>query len=406
MVGARQGRAEESGGGRRRWGSRLAVSPLLAAVLACAAVPLERGTPPFEVSPDGRTAAAGGESWRVPDGVAFFQRGAALHVVSLVPGRVFDVTVPLGEDGRFAWPENAPFEAAGGEIRLRATAGPASVDELIESGQLHRHDDHYHLTHRFQNEDWQALYRARADDSPLPPLRRQVAAVVLALLVDQRIPGTREEATAQAMKRVASVIGKARRAVEADLPARTIESMMAHDYEILDEGRLLTIEGQTYRAGEGVRFAYCGDHFHVESTSGHWAHPIALEADQPGHFAFPASIFFEVRQGGVVAERPVGTRWQQLADSGQIRFIRDHWHLTEGYLHPRLKLLQAAMDDPRLPETARARARGRVLDVLHLRLDLGTEAEFEARLAAIDQVIVWQWSEFEREARAGRPKAR
>ncbi len=406
MVGARRGRAEGRGGGSRWRAGRLAVPPLLAAVLACAAVPLERGTPSFEVSPDGRTAAAGGEFWRVPDGVAFFQRGAALHVVSLVPGRVFDVTVPLGEDGRFAWPENAPFVAADGEIRLRVTAGPASVDELVESGQIHRHDDHYHLTHRFQNEDWQALYRARADDSPLPPLRRQVAAVVLALLVDQRIAGTREEATAQAMKRIASVVGKARRAVEADLPARIIESMMAHDYEILDGGRVLTIEGQTYRAGDGVRFVYCGDHFHVESAGGRWAHPIALEADEPGHFAFPASIFFEVREGGLVVERPVASRWQQLAESGQIRFVRDHWHLTEEYFHPRLKKLEAAMDDPRLPEAARARARGRVLDVLHLRLDLGTEAEFEGRLAAIDQVIVWQWNEFERETRAGRPKAR
>lgn len=385
---------------------RLAALPLLAAALACAAVPVDRGPQPFEVSPDGRTAAAGGETWRAPDGVAFFQRGAELHVVSLVPGRTFDVAVPLGADGRFAWPENAPFEAAGGELRFLASPGPASVQELIESGQLHRHDDHYHLTHRFQNEDWQALYRARADDSPLPPMRRQVAAVVLAILVDQRIPGAGEEITARALARAVSVIGKARRAVEAGLPARQIESMAAHDYEILDGGRTLSIEGQTYRAAEGVRFAYCADHFHVESAAGLWAHPIDLEADEPGHFAFPRSIFFEVRQGGVVAARKASSHWRQLAESSQIRFVRDHWHLTEGYLHPRLKQLVAAMDDSRLTEAMRARARGRVLDVLRLRLDLGTEAEFEGRLGAIDRVIDWQWKDFEREARADRPRAR
>lgn len=384
---------------------RLAALPF-AAALACAAVPIDRGPQPFEVSPDGRTASAGGETWRAPDGVAFFERGAELHVVSLVPGRVFDVSVPVGEDGRFAWPENAPFEAAGGELRFLAGPGPAAVDELIESGQLHRHHDHFHLTHRFQNEDWQALYRDRADDSPLPPMRRQVAAVVLASLVDQRIPGAGEEVTAQAMARATSVIGKARRAVEAGLPARQIESMAAHDYEILDGGRVLTIEGQTYRAAKGVRFTYCADHFHVESAAGVWAHPIDLEADEPGHFAFPRSIFFEVREGGVVAERKAASRWRQLAESSQIRFVRDHWHLTEGYLHPRLKQLVAAMDDPRLSEAMRARARGRVLDVLRLRLDLGTEAEFEGRLGAIDRVIDWQWRDFDREARADRPRAR
>ncbi len=385
---------------------RLAATPLLAAALACAAVPVDGGPARFEVSPDGRAAAAGGETWRAPDGVTFFQRGAELHVVSLVPGRFFDVSVPLGEDGRFAWPENAPFEAVGGELRFPVGRGPASVDELIESGQLHRHDDHYHLTHRFQNEDWQALYRARADDSPLPPMRRRVAAVVLAILVDQRIPGGGEEVTARAVARAASIIGKARRAVEAGLLARQIESMTAHDYEILDGGRVLAIEGQTYRAADGVRFAYCDSHFHVESAAGLWAHPIALEADEPGHFAFPRSIFFEVRDGGLVAERKSTARWRQLAESGQIHFVRDHWHLTEGYRHPRLKQLMAAMDDPKLTEAMRGRARGRVLDVLRLRLDLGTEAEFEGRLGAIDRVIDWQWRDFDREARADRPRAR
>jgi hypothetical protein len=132
----------------------------------------------------------------------------------------------------------------------------------------------------------------------------------------------------------------------------------------------------------------------VEATSGDWVQVIQLEAMEPGSFELPPSFFYELRDG-VVEARPPSTRWQALAEAHQIRFIRDHWHLTEAY--PPLRTLLAATVDPSLAEPLRERARGRALEVLRIRLDVVSELELESRLTAVDGLIARLTSETARE---------
>jgi hypothetical protein len=161
-----------------------------------------------------------------------------------------------------------------------------------------------------------------------------------------------------------------------------------------------------------VRFAWDADHVHVESERGTWVHPVELDDQPEGAFVFPASIFYRVRPDDVVEERPSSTRWRRLADAGEIHFTRDHWHLTRSYGHPGLQSLLAAMANDRLPTRTQDQARARALDLLRLRLDVGSDAEFEARLAAVDRLITRSSDEFAREIRvapaskrrAGRPR--
>lgn len=353
------------------------------------------------VSDDGRTVTAGGETWTAPQGVAFYQRGSVLRVVYAAPGRSWDVAVVTGPDGKLAWPSDAPFQAAGGALTVRATGGQGSeVEQLIASGQLYPHDDHFHLTHLLANEDWQALYRARAEDSPLPPIRQQVAATVLAMLVDMRLPGKTPEATAKALRRMTSIISKVRRGVEGDVPAPAIESMALYDFELRDDGRTMELEGKTYRAGSGIRFAYCGSHIHVEGTDGKWAQPVDLEGRANGGLAWPASIFFAASPDGTVNGRPASTRVRKLIDGGQVRFSREHWHVTESYGNPRMQYILKLIDDSKAPTSLRDRARGAALELMRLRLDTGSEAEFDARLEAVDQAIDRVAAELEKELRA------
>lgn len=362
--------------------------------------------PPLTVSEDGRTATTAGERWTAPEEVAFFQRGLVLHVVSDAPGRSWDVAVPLGADGRLAWPPDAPFVPFDGTLRLRPGKSSPEVDALIASGQLYLHDDHYHLTHLLQDGDWQALYRDRADDGPLPPLRRQLAATILALLLDQRIPGATPEATRASLARMTSIIGKARRAVEGEAGARALESIIEHDFEIRDDRRTVEIEGKSWRAVDPIRFGYCAGHFHVEEASGKWGQPVEFDGGPGGTFAWPTSIFFEVRPDGTVAERASQARWRRLIDEGQIRLTSDHWHVTERYANPRLQFLLRTIEDARIAEPMRDRARGLALEVMRLRLDMGSEAEFESRITAIDQVIDRAGAEMEKELRAPAPPRR
>lgn len=358
--------------------------------------PAAPAAPAIKISPDGRTLITRAQDWHSPEGVTFFERGGTYHVFSIVPGKLFDYVLRIEPDGTVTWPENAPFEAKGGELHFPVGPTPG-VNDLVESGQLYRHDDHLHLTHRFKNADWQALYAARADTSPLEPIRRQVAANVLATLVDLRIPAGNEEETKKALEREIQVIAKARRGLELGLSARQIDSVLDHNYEILDGGKRIEIEGRTYLAKDNVQFAYCSDHFHVEDVAGRWAQPILFsEQDEPGHFTFPKSIFFDVAPDLSVKEKPISSLWQRLASGGEIRFTRDHWHITEKYNHPKLALLAKAMDDAKRTPEARDDARGRMFDILRLRLDLGSEQEFAERIKVIDRVIDRHWADFEK----------
>lgn len=353
------------------------------------------------VSSDGRELQAGGERWQAQDGITLFERDQRLHVVSVGADSTFDVAVRFGADGRPAWPADAPFEVTGGIIRLLDKGG-ASVAALAASRQLYPHAEHFHLTSRYANPDWQALYALRAEGSALEPARRQLAASALAELLDERLTGASEQATLGALRRLDSVMAKAHRAVLSGLGGPELLGILGHDYEISEEGRLLEIEGQRLRAGAGVRFVYDAGHFHVESTTGTWVAVVPLDSTDPGSFELPPSIFYELRDG-VVEARAVSGRWQALAESHQLRFIRDHWHLTEAYAP--LRPLVAAAEDQSRPEPQREKARGRALEVLRVRLDVGSELELESQLAAIDRVIEGMAGESERERR-GAPAAK
>lgn len=381
----------------------------LVAVLASVALACATGIPgrrSLSIAEDGRSVTCRGETWRAPGGVSFFQRGGALHVISLVPGNTFDVRVPRDASGRLAPPADAPFEVADGLVRLRdrSVAPGSSTAQLVDGGQLYRHDDHFHLTHVYRNADWQALYRARAEDSPLPPVTRQVAAVILAMLVDARIPGASEDATISAMRRVESVVAKGRRAVEAQLPAKQAVAMVLHDFEIAEGGRNLAIEGRTFSAEGDVRFSYCGDHFHVESPKLGWSHPVPLGGLEPGRFEMPPSVFFEAGQGGTVAER-AGGAWRDLLASGRIRRAGDAWYVSEDYPNPRLSELRRAEADASIPQPLRERVRAAVMEILKVRLDIESDDAFRARLASVEQAIDLRWRELEREVAKARSKA-
>jgi hypothetical protein len=381
---------------------RKATLLLLFTLAGCARLTaLVRPAPPFVIGADGRTVTAGGETWSAPDDVQFYQRGALLHVVSMVQGQTWDVAVALDADGRLAWPAEGPFEAVEGALKLRVGEASPAVERLLETGQIHVHDDHYHLTHALEDPDWQALYRDRAEGSALDPVRRQVAATVLALLLDQRIPGAGAEVTEKALQRMRSIIAKARRAVEGGVGARAIEMIIAHDLEIRDDGRTLEVGGQVYRASDGVRFAYCTGHFHVEDARGKWTQPVEVEGQAPGTFQGPSSIFFEVREGGTIAERSTPSRWRTLSDRGEIHFARDHWHVTEAYANPRMQYVLKTMADAKVAAPIRDRARAMAFELMRLRLDTGSDAEFDARLDAVDQAIDRAAAELERERKQG-----
>jgi hypothetical protein len=383
---------------------RLFILLAAAAALACAGLPPAPEGRAVRITDDGRTASAGGTTWRASRGISFFQRDDVLHVVSLTPGHVFDVTAAAGEQGLVGPGAEAPFEVVDGEVRIRP-APPSDVAALAASGQLYRHDDHFHLTHLYQNDDWQTLYWLRTDGSPVAPFRKQLAAAVLAALVDVKIPGSSEDATRRSLRRLDGAVGKARRAVEAEAPAKQIVGMALHDFEIGGGGKVLSVEERTYEAEGGVRFAYCGDHVHVENPGAGWSHAIHLDDAVPGAFELPPSIFYEVRDGRV-SER-TGQAWRDLVTRGQIRLVGDAWFISEDYPSPAVAELKHAEADRALPSSAREAARVALVELLKLKVEIGSDGDFQARLGAIELSAAQRWREVQAEmARAILPGER
>lgn len=362
---------------------------LMLSVAACGHAQPRR----LAVSDDGRAAIAGGQSWRAPQGFALAEREDGLHVISRIPGALFDFIVPLDADGRPSLPANAPFAVRDGVLVLRdRPLAPAA--HLVETGQLYPHDEHYHLTHHWENADWRALYRAREEDSGLRAATRQAAAYALATLLDRRIPGATEEALVDGLRRMTETVARARRAVEAQLPSKQLMAMVVHDFEIADDGASLSVEGKVLRAAAGVRFTYCGDHFHVEDARGTWAHVVPLNDVEAGGFELPPSVFFEV-SGGTVAPRAGDPPWRRLLARGEIRLGGDRWYVTESFAHPSFQRLKAAALDEATPPAVREAARRSVFELLKLPLDVESDAAFEARLAAIGGASDGRWRELE-----------
>ncbi len=376
---------------------------VVTAVLAACAGPGAGRHRRVAISDDGRSAILGGVSWRAPAGVSFFERRDELHVVSLVPGSVFDVHVPLDPGGRPLAPSDAPFELKDGMIVLRDRALPPTA-KLVDSGQLYPHDDHFHLTHRWVNEDWQALYAAKEDGSHVPAAMRPVAAFLLASLLDLRLPGRTEQATAAAIRRMETIVSRARRGVDAGLPTKQIVAMVLHDFEILDEGRTLSIDGRQLRAADGVKFAYCGDHFHVEQAGGKWVHPVAVGSCRAGEVRAPV---LGVLRGDGRDRRgaPGRDRVARAARAGAHPPRRRRLVPLRALPAPGFVRLQRAANDEAVPPVLREAARRSVIDFLKVKLDVSGETAFRSQLATLDQAIDLRWREVEAQigaARAGR----
>jgi hypothetical protein len=190
------------------------------------------------------------------------------------------------------------------------------------------------------------------------------------------------------------ILAKMHRGFVAGLPAAALADMLAHDFEIREDGRLLEVEGKLFRAGNGVRFAYCAGHFHVEDALSRWAHPVEF-GEWVGTLTFPESPLFTARPDGTVVALPGPRQWRLLLDSGQIQMLRDHWHITATFADPSLGKLRAAADDPKRSEEARSKARDALFELMRLRLELKDEAGFDASVATLREAAARAWRSVE-----------
>lgn len=375
--------------------------PLAALVLGLAACAGAPPRPALEVSADGRTAVHRGQAWRAEDGIVFFQRGQELHAVSERPDRPFDLKAEHAADGTLRWPEDPRLDFSGMTVRFRPVL--SSVAGRVAAGQLYPHEDHLHLTHLYDNADLQALYKAREDGSPYPPVRRQVAAALVALLVEEKLPAGTDAAATAGLARIDRVLARLHRSFLAGLPAAAMADILSHDFEILEGGRAVVVEDRTFQAADGIRFAYCSGHFHVEDAQARWAAPVEFGA--PGTtFAFPTSPFYAASADGLVVPLPGPKLWRDLLDSGQIQMLRDHWHLTPKFADPSFDRLRALSEDPAGTDASRARARDTVFELMRLKLDISTGTAFEASVAAVRQAAALALAELAAPAPAPAPR--
>ncbi|MGC4115922.1 MAG: hypothetical protein QM765_15300 [Myxococcales bacterium] len=377
---------------------RTLLTAALGLLASCVAAPVRSD---LEVAADGRTAVYRGQKWAADEGLVFFQRGSSLFAVSSIPGKPLDLAAEIAADGTLHWPMDPRVEGLHGTLRWRTEL--SAVGARIATGELHPHEDHLHLTHRYTNPDLQALYQAR-EDPAFSPVRQQVAGAVVAMLVEQRLPGANEAAASAGLARIDRVLARLHRAFLAGVGAPALSDILGHDFEITEGGHTVVVEDQTFRAADGLRFGYCSGHFHVEDAGNRWAQ--VVEFGQPDTaFAFPESPLFAVAADGLVAALPGPKLWRDLLESGQIQMLRDHWHLTAKFEDPAFGRLFALADAAEAPEEQRARARDAAFELMRLKLDLRSGTAFEASIAAVREAASRALAEIERPAPApAKPK--
>jgi hypothetical protein len=217
-----------------------AIPPQPAAVADCPPAPVcaPPPAPVSVVSADGTHAKIGDVELTAGPDLAFFERADQLHIVGF-GATPFDLALPT--TAPFSLPANA-FVKRLGEGLLVPASLPDDPLPLVTQGRLNVHEDHLHLTAKFERPAWQQLHAARIDGAPSDPSRRQAAAALVVKLLDVHIARAPAE-FATSLAHLLVLVDRTWSGFARGLPERELAEMID-----LDDGRSVEAGGRLTEA--------------------------------------------------------------------------------------------------------------------------------------------------------------
>jgi hypothetical protein len=315
----------------------------------------------------------GKKTYKAGRGIRFEARDGHFHVVA----KAFDIPVWPFADAEFTFPHTPYFVEKGGRVTAKKKPDGAFARLLME-GQLLVHDDHYHLTRRFDDPGWQKLLAMSRPDSSYADLQRKVATAGLVVFLQEDLeldPGTYAGELAHTKVRMARFA----RAIDAGLAGPQAAFVLEHAAALDVGGKLLTIGRQQLAAGDGLEFSFCEHHVHVLGKPG-----IDVTVDAPkkpgAPWRVPSNLFVTQDAEHRVTRRPLSADIQRLLESKKIVPHEHGYHVTRHFEEKVTRLIETAVADKTQPLAAREKLEVELKAVWDAELSIDSEAGLRAAL--------------------------
>jgi len=219
-------------------------------------------------------------------------------------------------------------------------------------GQLLVHDDHYHLTRRFDDPAWQKLLAMSRPDSSYADLQRKVATAGLVVFLQEHLeldPTMYARALARAKLRMARFA----RAIDAGLVGPQAAFVLEHAAALDVGGKLLTIGSQQISAGEGLKFSFCEHHVHVLGEPG-----IDVAIPEPAKGAtwrVPTNLFVSQDGKKRVNRRPLPADIKRLLVKKKLLAHEHGYHVTRHFEEKVTRLIEGVIADKTRPLATRVK---------------------------------------------------
>jgi hypothetical protein len=269
------------------------------------AIPLR----PFAVADDGSAVTVSGETFTAGDGIRFSARTGHFHVIS-PPPMAFNTSVWPFDGVPFEFPPN-PFYRVGPDRRVvLKSAGDGTLARLLTDGEIHAHDDHFHITRSYGFEPWQKLVALAAAEDTAPIDKQLAASVQVAFLREHLYISSTD--SARDLAALNTRLERAWAAVAAHYDGPQLSFVVQHNAALEQGGKIVRLGDQMLSAGDGLHFGFCKNHVHVVGDDDSGLN-MAITPAANGPLRVPPNVFVQQRGDQIVLRRMGSALVQALA---------------------------------------------------------------------------------------------
>ena len=344
----------------------------------------------FTISDKGKTLKVSNKTYQAGEGITFSNRRKHFHIVGVYQKKFFSIPVWPNEGKESMIPKSPFYEVSPSGV-LELPKDKSGLGALLAEGQLHIHDDHYHITHKFKSLSLAKFYKSKEDESTFSAIRKKVASAILLLLIQKKFY-IEQDNFSRKLHEINDSINRAWRVFESGLNARLISFIVKNDLEISDMNKVLTVKDKRFYAGSGIKFEYCSKHLHIigELVPNFI---IALELDEDGAVIIKPNIFFKLENEKIVAKKPPEL-YTKMIENNELKFWHGDYRISKDFENEKLKQLLIFSINFKIPKEIkpkRDQLKKDLKEVFSTPIDFSDERTFYYSITEIDGIIEKLW---------------
>jgi hypothetical protein len=349
----------------------------------------------FTIDADGQRLVVGGRTYQAEPGLTFEGREHHFHVSGKVGDRRFSVAVWPFRDVPFAFPPNPFFrETMDGWIKAKAVTR-GSFAQLLGDGQLSPHEEHFHITRKFDDPAWQNIV-AMSASAQVDKLQQGLAQSVQVYFIKEHlfISSTDSARDLEALK---VRLDRAWRGLNAGLAGPQMNFVLTHNALITPDGKVLHLGDRMLTAGDGLKLGFCRNHIHVlaedvgaaDNADGA-ANGMNLAVTPPASgqpLVLPDNLFVTL-QGDRLIQKTLSPELGRALAHGHLAATDGVYHVGAGFQREAVEGIRAALTDRAVHAEVRASLKARLSELQAAPVPINDEKALFASLADIGQRLL------------------